>query len=84
MPVEAPLTVTREKVHDLLGMTLDYSVKGKVQIKMLDYVEKMLVADLPVETNGDSPTPAADHLVDVDENQSKVDEKRAQVFHTHM
>ena len=43
---EAPLTITRGKVHDYLGMTLDYSEKGKVKIKMLDYVEKMLV-DLP-------------------------------------
>ncbi len=30
---EAPLTVTRGKVHDYLGMTLDYLEKGKVMIK---------------------------------------------------
>ncbi len=50
---------------------------------MLDYAEKML-ADLPEKMNGDSPTPAADHLFDVDENQTKVDEKRAQFFHTYV
>jgi hypothetical protein len=29
---EAPLVVTRGKVHDYLGMTLDFSVKGKVKV----------------------------------------------------
>jgi hypothetical protein len=33
---EAPLTITRGKVHDYLGMTLDYSNTGKVKIKMAD------------------------------------------------
>jgi hypothetical protein len=31
---EAPITITRGKVHDYLGMTLDYSEKGKVKIKI--------------------------------------------------
>jgi hypothetical protein len=43
---EAPITVTRGKTHDYLGMTLDCTEKGKVKIKMIDCVEKML-ADLP-------------------------------------
>ncbi len=80
---EAPITVTRGKIHDYLGMTLDYSEKGKVKIKMIDYVEKLL-ADLPEEMDGEAPSPAADHLFTVDENQSKVDEKRAQFFHTYV
>ncbi len=36
------------------------------------------------EMNGDCPTSAADHLFDVDGNQTKVDEKRAQFFHTYV
>lgn len=36
------VTSTRGKVHDYLGMTFDFSVKGKVKIKMDDYVEKMI------------------------------------------
>jgi hypothetical protein len=43
---EAPITITQGLVHQYLGMTLDYSEKGKVKIKMIDYVEKML-KDLP-------------------------------------
>jgi hypothetical protein len=45
---EGPITVTRGKVHDYLGMTLDYTEKGKVKIKMLDSVAKM-IEDLPEE-----------------------------------
>ena len=80
---EAPLTITRGRIHDYLGMTLDFSEQGKVKIKMLDYVEKML-ADLPAEMSGEAPTPAANHLFTVDENQTKVDEKKAQFFHTYV
>jgi hypothetical protein len=28
---EAPITVTQGKIHDYLGMTLDYTEKGKVK-----------------------------------------------------
>ena len=70
-------------MHNCLGMTLDYSEKGKVMINVLDYAEKML-ADLPEEMNGVSPTLAADHLLDVDANQTKVNVKRAQFFHTYV
>jgi hypothetical protein len=80
---EAPITVTRGPIHDYLGMMLDYSKKGKVKIKMIDYVKKML-ADLPDEMNGEAPTPAGNHLFMVDNNQTKVDEQKAQFFHTYV
>jgi hypothetical protein len=80
---EAPITVTRGRIHDYLGMTLDYTEKGKVKIKMLDYVTKML-ADLPTEMDGKAPTPAANHVFMVDDNQTKVGKKKAQIFHTYI
>ena len=39
---EAPITMNRGKVHDYLGMTLDYRSAGKVKISMPDYIAKML------------------------------------------
>jgi hypothetical protein len=78
---ESPITITRGKVHDYLGMTLDYSEKGKVKIKMLDYVDKML-ADLQAEMDGESPSPVANHLLTVNGDQTKVNEKKAHFFHT--
>jgi hypothetical protein len=80
---EAPITVTRGRIHDYLGMTLDYSERGKVKIKMIDYVEKMLT-DLPDEMMGEAPTPAANHLFTVHVNQTRVSEEKAQFFHTYV
>jgi hypothetical protein len=80
---EAPITVTRGNVHDYLGMTLDYTEKGKVKIKMLDYVMKMF-ADLPAEMDGEAATPAANHLFDVDEDSPRVSKEKAQFFHTYV
>jgi hypothetical protein len=83
---EAPLTITRGDIHDYLGMTLDYSEKGKVKIKMIDYMEKMLVDIIALldEMGGEAPTPAANHLFVVNNNQTKLDEQKAQFFHTYM
>ena len=50
---EGPITVTRGKAHEHLGMTLDCSIKGKVMIKMLDSVAKM-IEELPEEFDGGS------------------------------
>ena len=37
---EAPMVTTRGKIHDYLGMTLDYNIDGKVQITMFEYIAK--------------------------------------------
>ena len=34
---EVPLTVTRGKIHDYLGMILDFSEEGKVKVDMRKY-----------------------------------------------
>ena len=39
----APLTMTRGKVHEYLGMTIDLPRKGKAMISMIDYILKMFV-----------------------------------------
>ena len=38
---EAQLTVTQGKVHKYLGMTLEFSIDRKVQIKRIDCIENM-------------------------------------------
>ncbi len=43
-----------------------------------------MLADLPDEFDGEAPTPAANHLFTVDDNQTKVDEAKAQFFHTYV
>ena len=77
---EAPLTITRGKVHDYLGMTLDFSLPGKVQVSMFDYIDKMLEA-LPTNMDSTAATPAAQHLFKVNNNPEALDEDTAQMFH---
>ena len=39
---ESSVTVTRGLVHDCVGMTIYYSVEGKVKFYMFDYIEQIL------------------------------------------
>jgi hypothetical protein len=79
---QAPLTVTRGTVHDYLGMTIDYSIKGKVMIKMDDYVDKVLEASRD-DMNGVATSPAADHLFEVNQvDPALLDEEDGNYFHT--
>jgi hypothetical protein len=73
---------TRGKIHDYLGMTLDYSEKGKVKIAMRDYVAKM-VDEFPIKFEPDetAPTPHTDDLF-TEGTTSQLDKKRAEEFHT--
>jgi hypothetical protein len=52
---EALLMVTRGKVHDYLGMTLDFSLPGQAKILMVDYIKNML-ADMPSKMDGEAAT----------------------------
>ena len=43
---DAPLTVSRDKVHEYLGMKFDYTEEGAVTIDMSDCA-KTIIADMP-------------------------------------
>ena len=77
---EAALTIHRGKIHDYLGMKLDYSEKGIVKIDMEQYVQNIL-KEMPEEMSGVSPTPAANHLFDVNPDQQKLDITQKEFFH---
>ena len=72
----------RGKVHDYLGMMLDFTFDGHVIINMSDYIGTIL-ADFPEEITGMRTTPAADHLFDVrDEAEARpLPEEQAREFH---
>ena len=46
------MTVCRVKVHKYLGMTLDNTLHGQVQITMIDFLDKFLVAFYKAELRG--------------------------------
>ena len=77
----APLTITRGKVHEYLGMKLDFSDSGKVKIDMKQYIQDML-DELPDSFKGIAVTPAANHLFAIDEHAQKLAKEDADAFHT--
>jgi hypothetical protein len=71
------------KVHDYLGMTLDFSTPGKVIINVESYLDEVFeeVKDIDI-FQGTATTPAADHLFKTRENAEKLSEKDASLFHS--
>ena len=77
------MKIKRGKVHKYLVMQLDFSVAGQVKITMFDYIQEMLEDFHKFNPNKNiSRKPADDHLFKVKDDQPKLDEQKAQVFHT--
>ena len=72
----------RGKVHDYLGMTLDFTIKGTVKFQMFDYVANM-IDDFPVHLTKDdvAPTPAAPDLF-ASPQSPPLPKADAEAFHT--
>jgi hypothetical protein len=77
------MTVSRGNVHNYLGMTLDYTVRGQVKITMFDYVDEILTAfDKAEPKGGGTKTSAApDSLFKLDESCEKLKQDKAVEFH---
>ena len=68
-------------MHDYLGMTLDFSVPGKLTINMMEYI-KTMIAGMPEDMVGIAKTPAGPHFFKVDESGSKpLSQEKTEVFH---
>ena len=79
---EAPLSKSRGKVHDYLGMILDFSVDGELRINMIPYI-KMVLAALPSNMRGRAATPAASYLYKINNvNPVYLDEETVDLFHS--
>ena len=77
------IKLKRGKIHEYLGMQLDFSVVGQVKITMFDYIQEMLEDFHKLDPNKTiSLTPATDHIFRVRDYQPKLDEQKAQIFHT--
>ena len=77
-----PVTSTRGNIHTYLGMTLDFSRKNKVKIRMDEYVTRML-EEFPVKfkPTDAQETPAAANLLEPGKG-AKLDPKRKEIFHS--
>ena len=71
---------TRDKIHDNLGLVVDFTEKGKVIIDMVKYVESM-IDDFPIKLNKEAKTPAAENLLDI-VTGTLLDKGKAEIYHT--
>ena len=76
------LVVPHGKVHDYLGMDLNFANEGIARLSMIIYTTKVLI-DFPEAITTSCATPAADHLFMIrDEASAKfLPEAQAQAFH---
>jgi hypothetical protein len=78
---EYEVTVHRGKVHDYLGMQLDFSNKGKVVMTIHDYIDE-LIKEVPEDLlSGKASTPASNFLFNVNPKCSKLDNKTSAMYH---
>lgn len=77
------MKISRGKVHIYLGMKFDFSVKGQVQISMLDYVEEIILAFEKADPNakGTKTSAAPVNLFVVNEDSEKLSTERQVQFH---
>ena len=78
---EAPIPSTTGKVHDYLGMTIDYSSAGKVVFRMEDYIDCMIDECLAGLLKGNPASPAGNHLFDINHDCEKLNSEEADKFH---
>jgi hypothetical protein len=76
---ETPMNQSRGKVHDYLGMSLDYSEDGCVKIDMSEYVN-MILHELPAHMVGVARTPAATHLFDINPQAARLSNEKTDEF----
>ena len=77
------ITVRRGMVHKYLGMTLDYTVCGQVQITMIDFLHEILIYFDKVEPKGGGTKTSAapDNLFKVDKDCKKLPRSKTMQFH---
>ena len=78
------MKLCRVKVHDYLGMNLDYTIKGEVKITIIPYIKEMIKDFREYDPSPDKKanTPAAEFIFKVDNESRLIEDPRAKVFHT--
>ena len=76
------MSVTRDKVHEYLGMYFDYTSKTCVKISMIKYVNKV-IKDFAEKVTTKSAIQTSDHFFDISEDDpgKLLPEAQAQDFH---
>jgi hypothetical protein len=77
------MSVTRGKVHTYLGMTLDFTLPGRVQISMFSYIEEIITTWEKAEPKGGGTKSSAapTNLFTVDDDCKKLNSSKSTAFH---
>jgi hypothetical protein len=68
-------------LHDFLGVTFDYSFKGKVQVRMVEYIDDLLL-EMPDDMRpGIAPSPAGRHLFEMNDKAKPLEQESVIKFH---
>jgi hypothetical protein len=63
------MQISRGKIHEYLGMTLDFTVPGEVKITMIPYVNEIVKLFSEYDNSEYiANTPAAEHLFKINDN----------------
>lgn len=77
------MTETTSKIHDYVGMTINYTEKYKVKFSMIDYLEE-IITNSPEEFIGKAITLTGNHLFTVDEDAEKLNEEDRKTLHHYV
>ena len=81
--VEKELSIATGNDHDYLGMTIDFSLSGRVVFTMFGYLEDIILeapVDMQQKGNKDVPTLAVKDIFDVDETSTPLDPATSDLF----
>ena len=78
------MKLCRGKVHDYLGMNLDYTNKGEVKITMIPYIKEMIkdFREYDLIPDKKANTLAAEFLFKIDDKSRLINNPRTKIFHT--
>ena len=81
---EDKLTENTGLVYEFLGITIDYSIVGKVVFTMFGYLKDVIVEAAKDLKNSRSYNPGNDQLMKVDYDSPSLLPKDAKLFHQHV
>ena len=71
-------------MHEYLGITIDYSITGRVVFTMFNYLEDKIVKAAEDPKNSCSYYPGNNQLFKVDYDSPRLPHKDAELFHCHV
>ena len=78
---EGKVKVIKGKIHDYLGMKLNFETTNKVTVDMKDYITN-LCKEYPYEVNGNVNYPWSTNLFSSDEDIYMLEKEQREIFHT--